>query len=117
MKISPKCERCEEPIPPVNLIKDWPSRFRGRVTLLTHRLTWVHYKIGDNTDPNPLRITNSQMDLCDGCWGDLLQWCNEPNQERLKIAAQHRRYRERVIRTAEERRERQINNMMGETNE
>ena len=117
MKISPKCERCEEPILPVDFAHDWPSRFRGQMTVRTHLISWVHYTFAGIPALAQPKISHTNIELCDGCWGDLLGWCNQPDQERLKIAAGHRHVEKQIKKVAEERRERQINNMMRDTNE
>ena len=112
--MSDKCQRCEEKIAPVSLGKDWPSRLRGRVTLRTHRVTWVSYRFGSVPSLERPRITNSELDPCDGCWGALLSWATQPGQERLKIAAENRRNAARVKEVAEARREKEIARILRE---
>ena len=107
-----KCERCDEKIEPVSLSKDWPSRLRGRVTVRTHRVTWISIRFGNTPSLESPRITNSELDLCDGCWGELLAWATQPEQARLRIAAENRRNKERVVEVAEARREREISRLM-----
>ena len=108
-----KCQRCDEKIEPVSLDKDWPSRLRGHVTLRTHRVRWVSFRLGSIPSLESPRITNSELDLCDGCWGELLAWATQPEQERLKIAAQNRRNADRVREVAEARREKEISRLLG----
>lgn len=109
-----RCERCEEPVKPVDLAKDWPSRLRGKVTLRTYRVAWFSIRFGNVPSLERPTFTDSQMDLCDGCWADLLKWANEPEQERRKIAARHRREAQRLVEIAEARREREINEILKE---
>lgn len=108
------CDRCDEKIRPVDLSKDWPTRLRGRVTLRTHRVWWQSTWFGNTPALDAPRITYTEVDLCDGCWGELLSWVNQPSQERLKIAAENRRNAARVREMAEERRERAIQRLLDE---
>lgn len=110
--MSDKCQRCDEKIEPVSLAKDWPSRLRGQVTLRTHRVRWQSIHFGSIPSLEHPRITHTELDLCDGCWGELLAWANRPNQERLKIAAENRRNAARVREVAEARREKEISRLM-----
>jgi hypothetical protein len=112
----PKCERCNEPIPPVDIKKDWPRRVRGEISTRTHTVTWVFYRFPWGTWGQRERVetTNTKAILCDGCWGDLLDWITEPGQERAKIAAEHRRTEQRVREVAEARREADVQRHMRE---
>lgn len=101
-----RCERCEEPVVPVELKKLWPSRFFGRVEATTYRIKWTH--IWRRVPWERAEMSHTEMRLCDGCWGDLLAWCNEPEQQRRKIAAQHRRDAQRALEVAEARVEQQV---------
>jgi len=58
------------------------------------------------------KVTYSEMDLCDECWCELLAWANQPEQERLKIAAENRRRAARVEKIQLDRRERAIAELM-----
>lgn len=113
--MSERCQRCDEKIKPVSPAKDWPSRLRGQVTLHTHRVSWVSYHFGSVPSLERPRITHSEMDLCDGCWGELLSWATQPEQERRKIAAENRRNASRVEEVAEARRAREIQQILKET--
>lgn len=107
-----KCERCDEPIKPVSLAKDWPNRIRGMVTLRVHRIRWVTYNLFERW--RSPRITNCEMDLCDECWASLLEWVNQPVQQRLRIAADNRRAAAQRVKVAEERLEREIERLLAE---
>lgn len=109
-----KCQRCDEKIRPVSLSKDWPSRIRGKVTLRVHRIGWHFYNL--DRAPEPARITECAVDLCDECWASLLEWATQPEQERLRIAAENRRSEAQRVAVAEERREREIQRLMKEQN-
>jgi len=112
--MSDNCQRCDEKIEPVSLAKDWPSRLRGQVTLRTHRVSWMSYRFGSAPSFERPRITNSELDLCDGCWGELLSWATQPEQERRKIAAENRRNAGRIKEVAEARREKEIQEILRE---
>lgn len=110
-----KCYRCDEQIPPVDLSKDWPHRFRGTVVHQTHKIKLSLIDFARNAFGRGLpEVSNTELVLCDGCWGDLLSWANAPQQERLEIAAKNRRMRQREIDVAEERRERDIQKLLME---
>ena len=108
-----KCERCEEPIEPVNLSKlPLIGRFTGKVsvdvTKRTVHLTHIRQrlsKMGAYEKPHFLR---TDVTLCDQCWGAFLDWVCEPGQERAKIAAENRRKDQRLREVAEQRREAQV---------
>jgi len=89
----PKCERCEEPAQ--REVPDLVSRMTGTITVKTYTIRWTSWMtralafMRDSRDG--ISTTYSEMTLCSECWGELLSWANQPNQERLKIAAENRR--------------------------
>lgn len=110
-----RCKRCDEPVKPVDLAKDWPSRLRGKITTRVHRVSIVSYILGGRFGEESPRIVNTEpIDLCDECWGEFLAWATQPEQERLKIAAENRRREAQRIQAAEDRREREIRRLMKE---
>ena len=115
MKDKLTCERCEEKFAPINLSHDWPSRLQGKVTIRQHRISWTSISFGNIPSLTSPRISNTEMTLCDECWGSLLEWANRPNQERLKIAAENRRSAARRLEVAEARRDREVQRLMSET--
>lgn len=114
-----KCERCEEPVQ--QEVPDLVSRLTGKVTVRTYTIrftSWITRPILLMRDPSDgIQTSYSEMTLCSECWGALLSWCNQPHQERLRIAAENRRSIERKRKVAEERREREINAVLAERNE
>lgn len=111
------CDRCEEKFKPISLEKDWPSRFQGKVTLRQHRISWTSVRFGNTPSLERPRISHTEVTLCDECWGDLLQWVNQPGQERLKIAAENRRKAARRVEVAEQRRDREVRRILAEDDE
>lgn len=114
-----KCERCEEPIEPVNLSKlPLIGRFTGKVsvdvTKRTVHLTSIRQrlsKLGAYERPEFIR---TDVALCDQCWGAFLSWVVEPGQERAKIAAENRRNDQRLAEVAERRRDERVREYMEE---
>lgn len=111
------CDRCEEKFEPISLEKDWPTRLQGKVTIRQHRISWASFRFGSTPSLERPRISRTEMTLCDECWGALLEWANQPNQERLKIAAENRRIAARRVEVAEARRDREVRRLMNEVEE
>lgn len=114
--IPEKCQRCDEPILPRAQRPGLVPRFFGQIERVAVNVTWTSWaerwsaRLG--TAEGPDQVTFTEVYLCDGCWGGLLSWVNAPIQERAKIAAENRRYAERVAKVTEERRERQVQRHM-----
>jgi hypothetical protein len=110
------CQRCDEPVK--REVPDMVSRMTGRIVKTTYTVHWTTWR----TRPlalmrnyrDGIQVSNSELTLCSECWGGLLTWANQPEQERLKIAAENRRYRAQVEKVAAERREQEIQALMTE---
>lgn len=111
-----KCDRCDEPIRPVILGQGIAARLTGDIARVVYKITWtsIREQWMARTSAESVRFTHTEVSLCDECWGALLSWVNQPQQERLKIAAENRRYRQRVAEVAEQRREREIQKLLKE---
>lgn len=112
-----KCERCEEPIEPVNLSKlPLIGRFVGSVAVVTRtvHLTSIRQRLSVMGAYERPDFSRTDVKLCDQCWGAFLTWVCEPGQERAKIAAENRRKNMRLQEVAERRREERVQNHMSE---
>ncbi len=106
----PKCERCEEPVKPVNL-SEIPliGRFVGKVGVVvrTIHLRSIRQRLSAMGAYELPDFSHTDVTLCDQCWGAFLSWVCEPGQERAKIAAENRlderKRREYAERLREER--------------
>lgn len=103
-----KCERCEEPVKPVNL-SEVPiiGRFTGKVGVVvrTIHLQSIRQRLSAMGAYERPDFSRTDVTLCDQCWGAFLSWATEPGQERAKIAAENRRNAQRLKDVAEQRRE------------
>lgn len=111
----PKCERCEEPVRPVNLSKlPLIGRFVGHVGVVvrTIHLQSIRQRLSAMGAYERPDFSRTDATLCDQCWGAFLSWVCEPGQERAKIAAENRRKDQRLREVAERRREEQVRREM-----
>ena len=112
-----KCERCEEPIEPVNLSKlPLIGRFVGTIAVVTRtvHLQSIRQRLSVMGAYERPEFSRTDVTLCDQCWGAFLSWVTEPGQERAKIAAENRRKNQRLQEVAERRREEQVQKHMRE---
>lgn len=104
------CQRCDEPVQQDT--PDLVSRLTGTVTVRTYTIRWTSWitrplaLMRDQFDG--IHATHSEMLLCSECWGALLSWCLQPEQERRRIAAENRRATAQKAAVAAERREQEI---------
>lgn len=110
------CQRCDEPLK--QEAPDLVSRLTGTIVVRTYTIRWTSWitrpllLMRDPSDA--VRASTSEMTLCSECWGALLSWCNAPEQERRRIAAENRRSIARKAEFAAERREREISVILAE---